>query len=151
MIPRAWMIWKRWGIYRKQAESFKLDDHGVIAVYNYLRTPGPVRLQWLELWMHATPTHHVSWHKNFMAMCYTVKDMGTLARNNLKEKNYFYMLLLHMILTCWAAIAPVVGADFCYHAIALRSAHHRWFCNMFRPICVWMQELLNLLSNPVML
>ncbi len=47
------------------------------------------------------------------------KDVGTLARKNLKEKNYLYILLLHMILTCWAAIGPVAGADFCYHAIAL--------------------------------
>jgi hypothetical protein len=52
---------------------------GVLAVYYYLlRTPGPTH----------SPTHHVSWHKKFMAMCYTVKDVGTLARKNLKEKNY---------------------------------------------------------------
>jgi hypothetical protein len=49
-----------------------------------------------------------------------------------------------MILTCWAAIGPCCRSRFLLSCYSLRGAHHRWFCNMFRQICVQMQELLNL-------
>jgi hypothetical protein len=45
-----------------------------------------------------TPTHHVSWHKNFMAMCYTVKRRGNFSQKEFKGKKLFiYITASHDI------------------------------------------------------
>lgn len=107
------MIWKRWWIYKTQAESFKLDDHGVIAVYHYLRTPGPVRLQWLELWMHSTPTHHVSWHKKFHGNVLHSQRRGNFSQKEFKGKKLFiYITASHDINLLSRYRAPLWGQIF---------------------------------------